>query len=230
MIPEDENSHYDDFLAGIDRMTEQAKGEERFLEGISKHCGSEESEELGPLGERVKKIREEKGLTLADVSSRTGIDQSYLKLIESEEVSPPLGILIKLGKALGMKMGFFISGGATCAYTVVRKEEQKKISRRAATEDKSYGYTYQALAPGKKDRHMEPFLVTLDPSKEKKLSSHDGQEFIYVLEGRMEAIIGDESVVLEEGDSIYYDSNVPHQVRSVEGSTRILAVLYAYDK
>jgi quercetin dioxygenase-like cupin family protein len=78
---------------------------------------------------------------------------------------------------------------------------------------------------------MEPFLITLEPSEDEELSTHEGQEFIFVMEGSMEAVIGDDRLVLTAGDSIYYDSNVPHMVRCVDGpATKILAVLYAYDK
>ncbi|MFH1092023.1 MAG: cupin domain-containing protein, partial [Pseudomonadota bacterium] len=116
-------------------------------------------------------------------------------------------------------------------YTIVRKEERRKVSRRASSQDQAYGYTYESLAPGKANRHMEPFLVTLEPSTAEQLSTHEGQEFIYVLEGKMEVILAQERVVLAPGDSIYYDSNMPHMVRCVDGpSTRILAVLYAYEK
>lgn len=228
----EDNRNYQDFLDGIDRMNDKAGREEDFLQDISAYSGGgEKSEELGPLGDRVKAIREQKGLTLADVSSRTGYDETFLARVESNKISPPLGALIKLGKALDMKMGFFISGGETKSYTVVRRDQRRKISRRASSEDQSYGYTYQALAPGKSDRHMEPFIVTLEPSEDTEMSSHEGQEFIFVLEGRMEAILDQDRITLGPGDAIYYDSNAPHLVRCAEGkSTTILAVLYASDK
>jgi transcriptional regulator with XRE-family HTH domain len=232
MDHDDKHSNYEEFLEGIDRMKDQAKGETDFLEGISALSGDTSAvEEPGPVGDRVKNIREKKGLTLKDVASRTGFDVNYLGRIENNEVSPPLGVLIKLSKALDMKMGFFISGGETKPYTVVRESERKKISRRASSDDKAYGYTYEALAPGKTDRHMEPFLVTLEPSEKEELSTHDGQEFIYVLDGQMEAILGEDRVVLNAGDCIYYDSTLPHMVRCVGGqSTKVLAVMYTNGK
>jgi len=232
MAEKEKGGQHEEFLTGVDRMEGRPPSEEDFLEDITTVSGAEApAEETGLVGDRVKKIREEKGLSLADVASRTGYDESFLARIEQNEISPPLGALIKLGKALDMKMGFFISGGATKPYTIVRQEERRKISRRASSDDQKYGYTYQALAPGKSDRHMEPFLVTLEQSEEDELSTHEGQEFIYVLEGRMEAVLDKDRVVLDPGDAIYYDSNIPHQVRCVDGpSAKILAVLYARDK
>jgi len=231
MTEKEKKDSYEEFLDGIGRMSEPGRREAHFLEDISAGSGGKAEEETGLVGERVRKIREMKGLSLADVASRTGYTEDFLRRIEENEISPPLGALIKLGKALDMKMGFFISGGETRPYTVVRREERRKIARRASSDDRKYGYTYQALAPGKTDRHMEPFLVTLEPAEKEELSSHDGQEFIYVLEGQMEAILDRDRILLGPGDAIYYDSSVPHMVRCIGGpSAKILAVLYAYDK
>jgi transcriptional regulator with XRE-family HTH domain len=215
--------------AELERFQAQVEREKDFLEGISAaHGAGPDQGPIGPLGDRVKRIRESNGLSLQDVASRTGFSTEYLEKIENNQASPALGALIKLGRALDMKMGYFISGGESNAYTVVRADERRKISRRANVRELAYGYTYQSLAPGKTNRHMEPFLVTLQPSEEDPLSSHDGQEFIFVLEGKMEAIIDQDRVLLNEGDAIYYDSSVPHVVRCAEGPhTKILAVLYA---
>lgn len=229
---DDKSQSYEDFLAGIDQMHRSELRETQFLENISQ-IGGEESvaEELGPVGDQVKAIREEKGLTLADVASRTGFDEAFLSQVEANIVSPPLGVLIKLGKALGLKMGYFISGGESKPYTIVRAKERKRVARRASSADKAYGYTYEALAPGKTDRHMEPFIVTLEPAGEETLSSHEGQEFIFILEGHMEAILDKDRLHLGPGDAIYYDSSVPHLVRCVAGPyTKILAVLTTDDK
>jgi quercetin dioxygenase-like cupin family protein len=79
---------------------------------------------------------------------------------------------------------------------------------------------------------MEPFLVTLEPAtlKTSKTSVHEGEEFIFVLEGEMEVILGDHTDILYSGDSIYYDSNIPHRVQCHQDKvTRILAVLYTAD-
>jgi transcriptional regulator with XRE-family HTH domain len=180
------------------------------------------------VGERVRRVREEKNLTLQDVAERTGLELEYLGRIETKTVSPPLGVLIRLAKALDMKLGRFISTGEVKPFTVVRKDERRVISRYTSAQEDQYGYTYESLAPDKKDRHMEPFVVTLVPSKARTdVSSHAGQEFIYVLEGAMEVNLEDHTEVLHPGDSIYYDSSVPHLV-TCHGDQQavILAVLY----
>jgi transcriptional regulator with XRE-family HTH domain len=180
------------------------------------------------VGERAKAVREKKGLSLQDVSQRTGIDVDRLGQIEAGEVAPPLGTVIRLAKALEMRMGYFISGRGQKAYTIVREGDRRVVSRYDTTRAKYYGYQYESLAPNKRDRHMDPFLVSLEPSKtEEERSTHAGQEFIYVLEGEVEVRLEQEVHILKLGDSIYYDSTVPHLVKAYgDNPTRILAVLY----
>jgi transcriptional regulator with XRE-family HTH domain len=204
-----------DYLTGVDEVT--AGGEAPALD-----------EDL-PVGGRVRQIRKQKGLTLKDVAQRTGMNEDALAKIENGEANPPLGELIKLGKALDMKMGTLIASGEDRPYTVVRSSERQDVSRYPHSRQTSYGYSYQALAPEKRNRSMEPFMVTLRRGEEEApLSTHDGEEFIFVMEGDMEAIVGEAREVLKPGDSIYYDSTVPHLVRPAgEGPTLILAVLYS---
>jgi len=181
----------------------------------------------GQIGDRMKAARELRGLTLSDISSRTGIDMETLKLIESNEMAPPLGQLIRLGKALDMKMGYFISPGVDKPMTVVRKDQRQTIARHGQKKSQKYGYSYESLAPEKANRMMEPFIVTLVHTEAEEFSNHDGQEFLFVLEGEIKVQVGDHAEVLQTGDSVYYDSNQPHLVKAT-GSTqaRILAVLH----
>ena len=103
--------------------------------------------------------------------------------IEEGTVIPPLGTVIKLAKALDIKIGYLISGEEEKAYTIVRKDDRKVTSRYDPSKEKRYGYGYESLAPHKTDRQMDPFLVTLEPSEtEHERSTHDGQEFIFVLQ------------------------------------------------
>lgn len=185
-----------------------------------------------PVGKRVRQIREQKGLSLTDLAQRTGLLEEFLAEIEAETASPPLGVLVKLGKALGMKMGTFIASGEDRPYTVVRARERQAISRLSSQRGTAYGYSYQTLAPNKKNRSMEPFIVTLDPAaQDVPPSAHEGEEFIFVLEGSLEALVGDAAELLVPGDSIYYDSSEPHLLRPHgDGPTRILAVIYSQDR
>jgi transcriptional regulator with XRE-family HTH domain len=214
---------YKDFLEDIGQFSSEK--DQRRKPAVP---GDTEPDKPVSIGERVRMVREEKGLTIEDIYQRTGLSPEYLEQIEADKVAPPLGALIKMAKALDMKLGRFISTGEVKPFTVVRKDERRVISRYTSTQGDQYGYTYESLAPDKKDRHMEPFMVTLVPSKAKKeVSTHAGQEFIYVLEGAMEVTLEDYSDVLYPGDSIYYDSTIPHLVRCHgDKKTVILAVLY----
>jgi quercetin dioxygenase-like cupin family protein len=178
---------------------------------------------------RIKNARESRGLSIFDIYLRTDIDVDLLSQIEKGKVTPPLGTVIKLAKALDLKMGYFISGEEGKAYTIVRRGDREVTSRYDSKKEIYYGYAYESLAPHKTDRYMEPFLVTLEPSEtEGERSTHDGQEFIFVLHGKMEVRLGEEIHILEPGDSIYYDSTVPHLVKChSKETTKILAVLYA---
>jgi transcriptional regulator with XRE-family HTH domain len=204
-------ARHDDFLtdlANLARLEEVDEGKES-------------------VGDRIRRVREMRGLTIRDLSSRTGIDIATLEHIESSETIPALGQLARLGKALDMKMGYFISPGIDKLMTVVRKDKRRQISRYGETKSMLYGYFYESLAPEKADRLMEPFIVTLVPTDVEEFSTHAGQEFLYVLEGEMKVQVGDRVDFLKPGDAVYYDSNQPHFVRCVgTTATKILAVLY----
>ncbi len=181
----------------------------------------------GKLGDRIHQVRQMRGLTLHDLSSRTGIDVGILEKVEANQMIPPLGELIKLGKALEMQMGYFISPGIETDMAVVRTHSRQKVARHGEKRSERYGYYYESLAPEKANRLMEPFLVTLVPAETQELSTHDGQEFIFVLEGEVKAQVGKQVEILHAGDAVYYDSSRPHLIQCLgKKSAKILAVLY----
>jgi len=113
----------------------------------------------------------------------------------------------------------------------VHSDKRRVVSRHGKKKSEQYGYFYESLAPEKADRFMEPFLITMVPSEVKDLSTHDGQEFIFVLEGEMSAQVGDQVEILKPGDAVYYDSSNPHLVKCQgDKPTKILAVLYTGSK
>jgi len=203
-----------------------------YVDGLVSHLPAESQAPLEmtstEVADRIKAIREAKGLSVRDVAQRTGIKAETISRIESKDFQPPLGILIKLGKVLEMKMGTLISSAGPRDYTIVRASERQDFSRQDPELLAKKGYSYQHLAFDKGDRHMEPFIITLDPTGGYEApSTHDGEEFIFVLQGQMKAIVGDDQEVLEPGDAIYYSSSVPHLVAAHgEEPTVIVAVLY----
>jgi transcriptional regulator with XRE-family HTH domain len=181
------------------------------------------------VGERIRELRERKGLSLQEMGERAGYSSALLSQIENHLISPPLGALIKIAKALEVKVGAFFGEDPREPFAIVRKDERRLASRFASKEGVNYGYSYESLGFDKKDRHLEPFLVTLEPAtvRTEKLSSHEGEEFIFVLEGEMEAILGDHKDILSAGDCIYYDSTIPHKVQCHRDTpAKILAVIW----
>jgi quercetin dioxygenase-like cupin family protein/ribosome-binding protein aMBF1 (putative translation factor) len=212
--------------AGLPGKAKKLREERAVKKGIDRgKAGTEISPEMG---RRLKRAREGRGLSLFDIYLRTNIPVDQLSQIEEGKVIPPLGTVIKVAKSLDLKIDYLISGEEGQDYTIARKDNRNVTSRYDLKREKYYGYEYESLAPQKTDRHMEPFLVTLGPSEtEEERSTHDGQEFIFVLQGKMEVRLRDQIHLLEPGDSIYYDSTVPHLVKCHGGkTTKILAVLY----
>jgi len=146
--------------------------------------------------------------------------------MEQNKIQPQLGTVIKLSKALDSAFGRIVSGVGDKLYSVTRKNERTKISRSTSHKGEKQVYTYMGLAPEVKGRHMEALIVRLEENPEDDMSVHDGEEFIYVLDGLVALKIGADSFKLEPGDSVYYLSTTPHLIAAEKGNATILAVLY----
>jgi transcriptional regulator with XRE-family HTH domain len=185
------------------------------------------------IGERIRSLRIAKGLSLTDVSQQSGISESTLSGIEGHMTSPPLGNLVSLAKVFDISVGDFFGDSGDSPFCIVRSGDRKAVSRFNSADGKSCGYSYESLGQQKKNRHMEPFLVTLSPteSSEVEPNQHIGEEFLFVLNGKVDIRLLDHTEVLNPGDSIYYDSTMPHVVscHGQEAAT-ILAVIYAKDE
>lgn len=178
------------------------------------------------IGQRIKTIREAKGISLEELSHMTGFEVELLSSIENCDVQPQLGTSIKLSKALDSAFGRLVSGVGEKLYAITRKGEQKVVSRSTSLKGKKQAYIYRSLAPEVKGRHMESLIVQLEEAPDQARSVHDGEEFIYVLEGTVALDIGEDHFDLEPGDSAYYLSTTPHLIAAAKGRATILAVLY----
>jgi len=197
-----------------------------YFEDLTGDIAQSAKDPVEEIGTRIKAIREAKGLSLEELSHITGFDVGLLSKVEKKEIQPQLGMVIKLSKALDSAFSRLISGVGSRIYSVTRKNEGKTTSRSTSRTGPQQLYTYQSLAPEVKGRHMEALMVTLEENPDEEMSVHDGEEFIYVLEGVVAAKIGDDAFELAQGDSVYYLSTVPHMVASKSGKAKILAVLY----
>ncbi len=197
-----------------------------FFEDVTGDISKATPKSVEEIGIRIKSIREEKGLSLDQLSKLTGFDVELLSNIESSKVQPQLGTIIKLSKALDSAFGRIVSGVGDKLYSVTRKNEQKIVSRSTSRKGRKQLYTYKSLAPEVKGRHMEALIVQLEENPEDEMSVHEGEEFIYVLNGTVLLNIGGDKFELEPGDSVYYLSTTPHLIASKSGKATILAVLY----
>ncbi len=197
-----------------------------FFEDLTGDISEAPRDGVDEIGKRIRILREEKGISLDELSNLTGFDVELLSNIENNIVQPQLGTVIRLSKALDSAFGRLISGIGNRIYSITRKDEQKIVSRSTAKKGKKQVYIYKSLAPEVKGRHMEALIVQLEENPDTEVSVHDGEEFIYVLDGIVVLNIGEDTFHLEPGDSAYYLSTTPHLVASKKGKATILAVLY----
>lgn len=197
-----------------------------FFEDLTGDIPLEPPKSVDDVGARILKIREEKDLSLDEISKMTGFDVAFLTQIENKEVQPQLGTLIRLSKALDSAFGRLVSGVGDKLYSITRKNERHTISRSTSKKSQKQVYTYKSLAPDVQGRHMEAFLVQLEEDPEKETSLHEGEEFIFVLDGEVILEIGEDKFELEPGDSAYYLSTTSHHIAAKKGKATIVAVMY----
>jgi transcriptional regulator with XRE-family HTH domain len=181
------------------------------------------------VGEKIKYLRESNKITLEVLSERSGLSTDQIIAIEENANLPSLAPLIKVARALGVRLVTFLDDHDELGPVVTRKTEKGEgISFSNNAVEKRKHMDYYSLSKAKSGRHMEPFIIDILASEaEFTLSSHEGEEFIYVLEGMVEVNYGKDTYVLEPGDSIYYDSIVAHHVHAAPNtSAKILAVVY----
>ena len=180
------------------------------------------------IGQKIKALRKERKLTLQDVATETGFSPALISQIENNNVSPPIATLSKIARFFDVKMSFFFEEGEdTSRYEIVRHDERRIVSRVISKDGTKHGYTYETLSYRKKNKKMEPFLLTVtERAAEETLYNHEGEEFLLILSGSAEIILDDERFALEEGDAVYFDSTVKHRLLSKDGQTvQVLAVV-----
>lgn len=180
-------------------------------------------------GVRLASLRNDRKMTQGELARRSGVSEEEIKAIESGRLSPSIAPLVKLSRALGVRLGTFLDDAGGEGPIVCRSGQASEVMRAAGQASPQRGaLSFHSLAKGKSGRSMEPFIVDVLPVPvgEPDLSTHEGEEFIYVLQGEVEVRYGSETKKLGAGDSIYYDSIVPHRVSSA-APAKVLAVIYA---
>lgn len=183
------------------------------------------------IGGKITTLRESLKLSIDDLAARCDCSPSVIEGLEAGELAPSLAPLIAITRALGVRLGTLLDDDVNLGAVITRAGDADSVARLKSLKTSSDAGVLQfaALAASKAARHMEPFLIEVTPGEPErvKLSSHEGEEFIYVLSGSVEIAYGKELFVLNAGDSIYLDSIVPHQVRAYQDvPARMLAVVH----
>jgi mannose-6-phosphate isomerase-like protein (cupin superfamily) len=169
------------------------------------------------LSEKLIRLREGKGLALADVAASSGIPQDRLEGYEKGLALPAVGELMNLARVFDVSLNhFFTSGPPVGRVEVVRARERWKVKPQTDTAA-ALNYSYEALSYRMTDKVMSPFHIEIPPSqgREAEPLSHEGEEFHFILEGSVEITIGSETHQLTGGDAIYFDSRLPHTIRAL---------------
>ena len=168
------------------------------------------------IGVKIKVLRRAKKLTLQDVANETGFSTALISQIENNNVSPPIATLSRIANFLDVKIGhFFSENEEECPFEVLRGNERTVIPKVVSKDGTDHGYFFESLSVRKKNKRMDPFLLTLnDKVTNTDTYSHNGEEFIFVMKGSAELLLNDQRIVLNEGDSVYFDANLKHRLLS----------------
>ena len=178
------------------------------------------------IGAKIKMLRLQRGLNLQDLAKAAGFSKGYLSKVENSDKAPPVSTLINLAKALAVNISaFFDEEEEKTTITLVKKNELKTMAR----DGSQFGYSYEPLAHTYHGRHMDPYILTLPVKpKRKRIFQHKGEEILVVMEGTMLFKHGGKEFLVEEGDCIYFDSNVPHYGIAVSSKpVKCLMIIYS---
>lgn len=172
------------------------------------------------FGAKIKKLRKGQGWSRESLAEATGQTPEFVARVESNDVSPPVSFLVRLAGALNIDPGTFL-----------HKEEQAAIrdQRVQAFTKRTRSYSYETLTPEAKNSHLRAFMVTIESHHAHKPVEykHEGEEFIYVMDGDLEFTLGGSTHVLKKGESIHFNSDTPHKLKSLSNEpTRCLVMLY----
>ena len=180
-------------------------------------------EQIQAIAMRIRDLREIAGLSAAEVSDRAGVPLAEYERYEAGEGDFSFSHLFNIASTLSVDISDLLTGESPklTGYILTRNGKGLAFERRKA-------YKYQHLAYNFVDKRAEPFIVTVEhdeKNEEKSAHAHEGQEFDYVLSGHMKIVLDHNEVFLAPGDSIYYDSSIPHAMYAVESDCRFIAVV-----
>lgn len=175
---------------------------------------------ISGFGEKLKKLREAHNWSVEQLAQATGQSPEAVAKFEKDEDSPSVSFLLRLSRALNVDAATFL------------KETEKtaiRDSRTRAYTTRTQNYSYQTLTPGAEHEHLRSFMVTIEPRQLHKpvAYKHEGEEFIYVMEGDLELTLSSKVHRLKPHESIHFNSEIPHKLKSISDEpTRCLVILY----
>jgi quercetin dioxygenase-like cupin family protein len=172
-----------------------------------------------PVGQKIKKARLSKKFSLEHVANETGFSKDYLKEIETGKAMPPVGALLQISRALEIDSG-----------SLLKEPDSKLQSRIKAHTKRTENYAYTTLTPGAENKHLKAFRVTVEPQSQHKGVDyhHEGEEFVYVISGKIEVAVGEHVNTLDAGESLHFNSGIRHNLKSVSDEiAELLVVIYS---
>lgn len=183
-------------------------------------CAKGKLDTAKEFGAKVRRLRESHNRTIEALSEAIGQSPEFIEKVEKGEITPPVAFLLRFAKALKIDPETFL-----------RREEKALIRslRDQAFMKRTQDYAYQTLSPGVESHHLRAFMVTIEAKKTHKpvAYKHEGEEFIFVMEGELKFTLRNKSHRLRAGESIHFNSDTPHKLKSISSATtRCLVVLY----
>ena len=165
------------------------------------------------IGRRIRTLRAEKGITLEQLARQTGFTKGYLSKVEKSKKAPPVSTLGNIARAFNVTISSLLGEDSPrTSLCLVRKDERPVVSR----DGTAFEYSYEAMAHNYPNKIMEPFILTLPVGPKKKtFYRHEGEEILFVIQGSMKFIHGNEEYIVNEGDCVYFDSGIPHFGESI---------------
>lgn len=165
------------------------------------------------IADRIRELREISDMSCSALAQKLNIPLETYMEYENAQTGIPISTLYQIAGILGVQLTDLLTGTSPHLrnYCYVKNGEAPYIERYK-------GYRFQSLAFNFANKKIEPLLVTIEPEENKKMSlvTHPGQEFNYVLEGRIKVILGGTEIIMEPGDSIYFDPTIPHGQTAVD--------------
>lgn len=176
------------------------------------------TDKLVPVGKKIKQVRVKKKVSYDTLANETGFSVDYLKQVEAGKKIPHVGTLLQIARALEIDSGLLL-----------KEDDSKLKSRIRAYTKRTDSYAYTTLTPGAENKHLKAFRVIVDPLQDHEGVGyqHEGEEFVYVLTGKIEIVVGDHVNRLNQGDSLHFNSGIRHSMRNIdEVQAELLVVIY----